>query len=94
MAIQATGPFTSWSLSDQEIISGSVLSFTQKQVIQNQRAQVAEQILGLVFDPLNPVQFAQDDAHLKGQLAAFNYLLLLSDESETALKAMQSAQNS
>jgi len=91
MAIQATGPFTSWSLSEQEVLSGSVLSFPQKQVIQNQRAQIAEQILALTFDPLNPVQFAQDDAHLKGQLSALNYLLLLSDESESALKALSSA---
>lgn len=87
MSSQAVGTFTYWKLTNQEILQGSVLNFSQKQLLQNDLAQVADQILALDFNPQNPTKFAQDDAHLKGQMAAIRYMLIRSDESENALNA-------
>lgn len=72
---------TRFNLTEEERISGSILTIQQQQVIQNQIAQVAEERLALSFDPLNPVKFAQQDAELKGQIGALKYLLAVSDES-------------
>jgi len=83
--------FSKWSMSDEEILMASVLNPQQKQLIQSDLAQTAEQILSLTYDPLNPVDFAQQDAHLKGQMAAYRYILTRSDESELALKSLASS---
>lgn len=87
MANLITGTFTHWNLSSTEKLQGSILSIQQKQVLQNELAQVAEQIVNLEFDPNNPVSFAQNDAHLKGQMSIIRYMLLRSDESEQQLKS-------
>ena len=86
MANLAVGTFTHWNLSRTEILQGSVLSGQQKQVLQNELAQIAEQVVNLEFDPGNPVSFAQNDAHLKGQMSIIRFLLIRSDESEQQLK--------
>ena len=85
MAVQRPNVFTTYELTEKESITGSFLNLDQKRVIQNQLAAVAEQILGLTFDPANPGTFIQDDAHLKGQMAAFKLLLLLSEDAEQRL---------
>jgi hypothetical protein len=77
--------FTSFDLTDSEILQGSILSVNQKQVIQNELSQVAEQILALEFDPINPLKFTQDDSFLKGQMSVLRVMLLRSDESEKSL---------
>ena len=75
-------------MSKEEMLQASILSPQQEQLIQSDMAQVAETILNLAFDPKNPVQFAQDDAHQKGQLAAYRYLLLRSEESKSRLNSL------
>lgn len=75
-------PFQSWVLSPQELAQGSILTRLQKQVIQNQIAQVAAQKINLEFTPDNPLKFAQEEAALKGQMQALEYLLQLSQSSE------------
>lgn len=82
MAQLNVGQFTSWNLSEQELFSGSILNYLQKQVIQNDLARIAEQILTLRFDPNNQNQFVQDDAFLKGQLALLRHMLDRSAEAE------------
>jgi hypothetical protein len=77
--------FQSYPLSDEAILQGSILNHTQKQVIHNARTLIAEQILSLSYDPANPHEFVQNDAHLKGQLAAFTFLLDRSTEVEQSL---------
>jgi hypothetical protein len=74
--------FQSWVLTPEEFITGGILSSLQKQVIQNQIAQVATQKINLVFDPLNFQRFIQEEAGLAGQIAALDYLLTLSAEAE------------
>jgi len=80
--------FASHKLAELETLNGSLLTPLQRQVIQNNIADVAEQIINLTYNPNNPVQFAQDDAHLKGQLAAFRFLLIRAEESELQLRIL------
>lgn len=75
-------PFQAWILSPQELAQGSILTRLQKQVIQNQIAQVAAQKINLEFTPNDPLKFAQEEASLKGQMQALEYLLQLSQSSE------------
>jgi hypothetical protein len=81
--------FTTFKLSQEETLQGSVLNFNQKAVIQNQIADVCEQILGLSYNPSEPLKFVQQDAELKGQLAILRFILLRSEESENQLKSLQ-----
>lgn len=74
--------FQSWILTEKELIHGSALTGLQKQCIQNQICQLANQRLNIDFDPLNPLRFAQEEACLKGQIQALQYLLTLSAEAE------------
>lgn len=83
--------FSAFSFSEEELLSASILSPIQIQLIQTDMAQIAENILALEYDPLNPQSFVQNDAHLKGQLASLKYLLLRSEESEYQLKMRTSS---
>ena len=73
--------FTTYELTEEEAIQGAILTVSQKQIIQNYRANIAEEKLSLNFDPSNPQLFIQQEASLKGQLDVLNWLL---DSSETA----------
>jgi hypothetical protein len=94
MAVSVPNSFTSYSLTKQETLLGSVLNPYQVQVIQNESAQVAENILALKFDPQNPQAFVQDDSYLKGQLSVFQLLLSKSEEAQLELEVLKNAGNS
>ena len=81
--------FTSYDLTEREVLEGSVLSITQKQLIQNDLAATAEQILNLVYDPTSPLEFVQQDANFKGYMQALRAILARSDEAEVALRRIQ-----
>lgn len=72
-------PITTHLLSEENILHGSILQSLQQQVIQNEIATIIEQILALVYEPLNPLEFVKQDAFLKGQLQTLTYLLDKSD---------------
>jgi hypothetical protein len=94
MGIRSTNSFTSYDLTDSEVLQGSILNDLQIQVIQNEMSQVAEQILQLSYDPLNPQKFVQDDSFLKGQLSVLRIMLLRSSESKEAIiRLAQQSQN-
>jgi hypothetical protein len=78
-------PFQAWVLSQQEYLVGSILTLTQKQVIQNQIAQLALQKNNLTFDPTSPLVFMQAEAELRGQITALQYLLDISVSSEAQM---------
>lgn len=86
MANITVGTFTHWNLSTQEVLQGSVLNQSQKQLLQNELATIGEQIVNLEYNPDRPLEFVQNDAHLKGQMAVIRYMLMRSDESEQQLK--------
>lgn len=80
--LDPTSSYQKWTLTPQELAQGSILSITQKQCIQNQIAQAAERRLSLNLDPNNVIQFAQEEAEIKGTIQALQYLMTLSDAME------------
>jgi hypothetical protein len=85
-ALRNDSSFQSWDLNDQEFLNGSCLSITQKQCIQNQIAQLAEERIALSIDPNNTLPFIQKDAELKGQINALRYLIDLSSTAEKKIR--------
>jgi len=67
--------FTSYNLSEQEELQGSIFTSLQLQVLQNALASVAEEKINLEYDPKHPEVFLQKEAGLQGQLATYNYLI-------------------
>lgn len=85
--------FQSYELSEQNSLQGSVLSPLQAQVIQNEISTIAEQILSLTYNPLNPMEFVQQDSFLKGQIQCLQYILAKSESSQAELiRLAQSSQ--
>lgn len=78
MAHLKLNSFTSWHLDSQEMEQGSMLTVTQKQVIQTRLADIAEEKLALTLDPNNTLAYIQAESNLAGQLAALNWLLDIS----------------
>lgn len=75
-------PFHSWILTPEELIQGSLLSTPQKQVIQNAIHMAAMSRLNILYDPQNPIAFAQQEAEYKGVISALQNLLDVSTEYE------------
>lgn len=69
--------FSTYEMTDDEYLQGSLLTIAQQQVIQNQIAQLAEAQLALDYDPEHPEIFNREYAHKKGEIAALKYLLSL-----------------
>lgn len=76
---------TSYKLSRKEELSGQILNIDQKQVIQTERAQIAEQMLGLEIDLDHPADFALQHSFLKGQFSVYTLLLERADIAEKEL---------
>lgn len=87
--ISTNNQFQSWTLSPEEFLQGGLLTALQKQVIQNQIASVATQKINLAFMPADPLSFAQQEAHLRGQIDALSYLLTLSEQAEFQLSGQR-----
>jgi len=79
MASLIPNAFSSYSLTEEETLQGSILTITQQQVIQNRLAVVAEERLHLTYDVANPTAFLQAEAYKKGELDALRYILDVSD---------------
>ena len=88
--LSSTNQFQSWNLTPEEFLQGGLLTSLQKQVVQNQIALLAAQKINLPFTPAEPLVFAQQEAHLRGQLDALSYLLVLSEEAESQLSRQPS----
>jgi hypothetical protein len=84
-----TNQFQSWILTPEEFLAGGLLTTAQKQCIQNQIASVATQKINLAFTPADPLSYAQQEAHLRGQIDALSYLLTLSEEAELQLSGQR-----
>lgn len=83
--VNSSSSFISYTLTEDELLFGSVFSLGQKQCIQNQISNLAEQKITLRYDPANPMMFVQQDAELQGQIIALKYLITLSDSAEQQL---------
>lgn len=82
MAYLIENDFSSYNLTEEETAQGSILTITQKQVIQNDIAICAQEKINLEYDSLNPQLFMQQEAKLAGQLQALRYRLECSETAE------------
>jgi hypothetical protein len=86
--------FVYTKLNERQKLEGTTLTQDQKLVIQNERATIAEQLLGLEFDATNTLKFVQEQAFLQGQLATFKWLLDASNAAEAVLIDLARTQDS
>lgn len=77
--------FASWVMTPSERDQGTMLTTLQKQCIQNQVCQLAQERNQLKYDPSNPMVFMQRDAELQGQILALQFLITSSEEVESRL---------
>jgi len=82
MARLIDNEFTSYALSDEEQIQGSLLTITQRQVMQNHLAATAAEKIALEFDANNPTLFIQQEADMKGRISILNFILASSAAAE------------
>lgn len=83
--LNALSSFATFKLSQQEELMGSIYTYEQKMFIQNKIAEVAEQKLSLIVDPINYTVFLQQEAFCAGQISILRYLLDCSLTSEQVL---------
>lgn len=84
MAHLTTTPYSAYELTAQEYNEGSKFTINQKQVIQNQIALLADELLLLEPDPNDYAKFIQQQAHTKGGIQSLQYLLALGEATEEA----------
>ena len=75
MSMPIIDKFSSFQLTPEEYSSGSIYSLPQLQVLQNLLSEAAHARIALDYDPLNPVDFAQQEAFLKGKISLLSYLI-------------------
>ena len=88
MASLIPNSFSSYDLTEEEEIQGNLLTQVQKQVIQNNIVNLAEEKINLVLDPTLSTEYVQREAGLAGQIAALRYRLELSESTEEMLKGI------
>ena len=67
--------FTSYDLTDEEVIEGSIFTSNQTKVMHNLLSTYAEEKITLDYDPDHKEKFLQDEASLKSKIELLNYLL-------------------
>lgn len=85
MATQIPSTFTRYQLTPEEIQNGQALTTNNLYLIQNLICDAAEEKLALKFDPLNPMQFAQREAELQGQIGILKLLVELATSTFPAI---------
>lgn len=85
MAILIPNAFSSYDLTEQEVLQGAILTNLQKQVLQNLLAVCAEEKLHLELDVKNPEGFIQQESYKRGQMELLIYIISNSDTSEATL---------
>lgn len=78
MQIKQDSNFVSYELTPSEQENGCVLNYLQRGVIQNQRVEVMEQLVGLTPGNMNQdgkESYWQQEAYLRGQLDILTHLL-------------------
>lgn len=68
---QEITPFTSYELTDQELLAGQIFSNEQLAVLQNEIAILATKKVELVVDPRYPAEAAEID----GQISILRFLI-------------------
>lgn len=79
--------FQRWTLTDKEVQEGSLLTLTQKQVIQNQIAALAQESIDMIINPEAPgseYRYSLKQAENKGARDALQYLIDTSNSLESS----------
>lgn len=79
--------FSSYDLTLNEQLIGSVLTNTQIEVIQNEIALLAEEKLQLKLNPDNPQQFIQRESYMRGQIDQLQFTLAKSTSAVEQLNS-------
>lgn len=77
--------FSSFELTESEQLAGTILTYEQKLVLQNQLAMISAEKLALVANPHSYAEFIQQEAYKAGQIAVLQYILDSSLASELAV---------
>lgn len=87
MAVLIPNQFSTYQLNDEEALQGSILTITQKQVMQNHLAGIAAEKNAAAYDVDNELKTIQDEAYNRGQMDLCTYFLDQSDAAAVALQA-------
>lgn len=79
--------FTTYQLTDEEVLEGSVLTIGQREVLHNLLSINAEEKLALEYDVTNPETFIQQESYKKGWIDCIQHIL---DTSEAVIESRQS----
>lgn len=75
MATLIPNSFASFDMNDEEVAIGSIFTITQMQMLQNDLATAAEEMLALEFDPTCPIMYTQQEAYKRGQMELLRHML-------------------
>jgi hypothetical protein len=79
--------FCTYEFAPAELLQAQILSPLQAMWIQSVIADVAEERFRLPFDPAKPLEYAQAEADLKGQVTILKYILECSKAAEAELRS-------
>jgi hypothetical protein len=85
MAHPILSTFTRFKLTPEEIQNGQTLTTNNLYLIQNFICDAAEEKLALKYDPSHPLEFAQREAELQGQIGILKLLVELSASSSPTI---------
>lgn len=85
MAHLEENKFSSYLLDDEETRQGSMLTVTQRQVMQNNLVACSEELLTLAteVDLSNPASMVQAMAYQQGMIAAYQFIIDASDATSS-----------
>lgn len=75
MAIDLTNPFVYTPLEERSVLESKIFNPIQLIGLQNQRAEIANQLIRLNYEPNNHIDFALQQSFLRGQLELLDFLL-------------------
>jgi hypothetical protein len=85
MAHQILSTFTRFQLTPEEIQNGHTLTTNNLYILQNFICDAAEEKLALKYDPSHPLEFAQREAELQGQIGILKLLVELAASSSPTI---------
>lgn len=79
------GRFQLYDLDEKETVAGTVVSHYQWGLFKTRQARLAEQLLNLKIDPLNPLNAVQQQSYLQGGIDTIQMILDESEEMTTRI---------
>ena len=86
MATLTTSTFSRYILTADEERTADLLTEAQISRLQNTLADIADSLINLDYTPDKPLEFAQNQAFLKGQRAVIDFILA---SHQTAVSSLQ-----